>query len=110
MYLGACHTLCLARTTAPPEVEGSLFAILGVLLVLDSLASVIAPRAVFFVSALLAALIDLLEVVNHSTIVQTTFYVTVVLVTVSLVLSLASALKETTVSEQSHPMNLPVFG
>jgi len=49
-------------------------------------------------------------VINYSSIAAGSFLITIILVTVSVVLSVVSATRKTSVSEQSHPMNLPVFG
>jgi ABC-type multidrug transport system permease subunit len=83
---------------------------LAVILVVGSLATFLAPATLFYLSAALGLGIDAIEVLNYPVIGKGLFYVTVILVTLSLVLSLLAATRRTNVSEQSHPMNLPVFG
>ena len=83
---------------------------LAVVLVLISLATFIGPAALFFLTAVVGVAIDALVVINYSSIAAGSFLITIILVTVSVVLSVVSATRKTSVSEQSHPMNLPVFG
>jgi len=64
----------------------------------------------FFLTAVVGVAIDALVVINYSSIAAGSFLITIILVTVSVVLSVVSATRKTSVSEQSHPMNLPVFG
>lgn len=112
-YLQACRSaqrLCPAFQTAPPGAEGTVVLGLAVILVVGSLATFLAPATLFYLSAALGLGIDAVEVLNYPVIGTGLFYVTVILVTLSLVLSLLAATRRTSVSEQSHPMNLPVFG
>ena len=83
---------------------------LAVVLVLVSLATYVGPSVLFYLSAVVGAIIDALVMVNYSSIAEGSFLVTVILVTGSVVLGVVSAMRRTSVSEQSHPMNLPVFG
>jgi hypothetical protein len=110
--LSSCHSGCLpASYTAPNQgFLGLLFLLLSVVLVIDGLVGFVGPKAVFYAAIVFALLIDVVELLSYSSIVQVYFYVTLALVTLSLVLSLGAARARTGVSEQSHPMNLPVFG
>jgi hypothetical protein len=91
-------------------VGGTVVLGLAVILLVISLAEFLAPPALFYLSAVVGAIIDATEVLNYSGIASGSFAVTVILVTLSLALSLASATRKTGISEQSHPMNMPVFG
>lgn len=84
--------------------------VLSVLLILDSLASFVGPRALLYFAGAVCVLIDAIEALNHSEVVGWAFYFTVALVTLSLTLDVYAARRKTGVSEQSNPMNLPVFG
>jgi hypothetical protein len=112
-YFQACGgvtSLCPSWQPAPTGTEGTVVLGLAVVLVLVSLATFIGPIVLFYLTALVGVAIDALFVVNYPSIAEGSFLVTVTLVTVSVVLSVVSAMRKTSVSEQSHPMNLPVFG
>ena len=112
-YLLRCSSslaLCPAMSAAPPGVSGTVYAVLAGLLVLSSLVTFVGPKSVFYASALLGLLIDVSEVMNYDDIASGPFYVTLALATLSVILGLLSARRGTGFSEQSHPMNLPVFG
>ena len=83
---------------------------LAVVLVVVSLATYVGPAVLFYVSAAVSLIIDAIEVLNYSSIGPGNAYVTLILVTLSLGLSVAAARHRTAVSEQANPMNLPVFG
>jgi hypothetical protein len=83
---------------------------LAVVLVLFSLAEFLAPPTLFYISVVVAAAIDVIEVLNYSSIGTGSFVITFILVTLSVALSIVSATRKTGVSEQANPMNLPVFG
>ena len=101
---------CPALHTTPTGTEGTAVLGLAVVLLLFSLATYIGPAFLFYVTATAGAAIDCLVAINHTSIAEGSFLVTLILVTASVVLSVASATRRTTVSEQSHPLNLPVFG
>ena len=82
---------------------------LSAVLVLDSLVCLVGPRKVFYSSALLSALLAV-SVFFSSSFEEVVMYATLGLLGVELVASIVAARWETKVSEQSHPMNLPVFG
>jgi hypothetical protein len=80
----------------------------SVVLILGSLASFVGPRKVFYVLALLSAVLGgLLLNAYVNTVAEIG---TLGLLVIDLVISLMAARSEFKVSEQSHPMNLPVFG
>jgi len=101
---------CLAGYTSPPGFQGTVVLALSIVLIAGSLATFLSPAAVFYLLAAAGILIDVIEVLNYASLFQGWFFGTLILVTLSLVLSLAAATRKTSVSEQSHPMNLPVFG
>jgi len=110
--LSVCHSACLPGSFSAPYqgFQGVLFAALSVILVLEGLAGFVGPRTVFYAGVFVALPIDAMELLNYSSIIEADLYVTLLLVTLSLVLSLWAARSGTSVSEESHPMNLPVFG
>ena len=95
---------------APTGAEGALVLGLAVILVVGSLATFLAPAALFYLLAACGLAIDAVEALNYPTIAIFSFYATLTLVTLSVLLSIIAATRRTSVSEQSHPMNLPVFG
>jgi len=112
-YFEECRgamSLCPTWHTAPTGLEGTAVLCLAVVLVLFSLATYIGPALLFYVTTAVGVAIDGLVAANYSSIGQGSFFVTLVLVTASVILSIVSATRRTTVSEQSHPLNLPVFG
>jgi len=110
-YFQECRgLLCPSSQPAPAGTEGTVVLGLAVVLVLVSLATYVGPSVLFYLSAAVGAIIDALVMVNYSSIAEGSFLVTVILVTGSVVLGVVSAMRRTSVSEQSHPMNLPVFG
>lgn len=110
-YLLACHgSACTAPSSAPPGFEGVILAVLGVILVIDSVIALVGPGFVFYSTAVLALSIDAVEVLWNSSVTTGTLYITLGLTSLSAALSLAATFRKSGVSEQSHPMNLPVFG
>jgi hypothetical protein len=110
-YLQECRgPVCPAFQAAPPGTEGTAVLVMAVILVLGSLATFLTPASLFYLTASLGLLIDAIEVLNYSVIGAGSFYVTMILVTLSVALSILAATRRAVVSEQSHPMNLPVFG
>jgi len=77
---------------------------------LASFAEFIGPRSLFYLTAAFGLAIDVIELLNYSKIGPGTFYITVALVTASFFLSVVALRQRTGISEQSNPMNLPVFG
>ena len=112
-YFRECRgvtALCPSLHSAPTGTEGTVVLGLAVVLVLVSLATFIGPALLFYFSAIAGVAIDGLVAINYSSIAEGSLFVSLILVTVSVVLSFVSATRKTTVSEQSHPLNLPVFG
>ena len=115
-YSLSCHgvtplgSACSAEPIAPPGNDGIAFALLAVILVLASLGTYVGPRALFYISALVGAFIDLVEALNYSSIDTEWLGATALVVTVSVILSILAARQRSGVSEQANPMNLPVFG
>ena len=112
-YFQECRgvtSLCPSLQPAPTGTEGTVVLGLAVVLVLVSLATFIGPTVLFFLSAVAGVAIDALVMVSYSSIARGSFLVTVILMTVSVVLDVVSAMHKTSVLEQSHPMNLPIFG
>ena len=89
---------------------GGLYLGISIVLVLASLGSLIGPRPIFYGMALVAGLVDVVEALGHGGVVGGDLVVTFVLATLCAVFGLLAGRKGTGVSEQSHPMNLPVFG
>lgn len=102
--------LCPAVEAAPNGTDGTIMLVLAVILFLVSLGTFVGPPALFYGSVALGLIIDAIELLNYSSISPVDVYITLLLVTVSLGLGLVAARSRTSVSEQSHPMNLPVFG
>ena len=112
-YFQECRgvtSLCPSLQPAPTGTEGTVVLGLAVVLVLVSLVTFIGPIVLFYLSAVVGVTIDALVVVSYSSIEEGSFLVTVILVTVSVVLEIISAVRRTSMPEQSHPMNLPIFG
>jgi hypothetical protein len=110
-YVEECRgPVCPVFQDAPPGTEGTAVLAMALILVLGSLATFLTPASLFYLTAVLGLLIDAMEMLNYSVIGTGPFYVTMILVTLSVVLSVLAATRRTAVSEQSHPLNLPVFG
>jgi Na+/melibiose symporter-like transporter len=82
----------------------------AIILVLNSFVVLVGPKSVFYISALLAALLTGSEWLGSGTNPTVANMLTIAMACVTLVLSIVAAKLEPQVSEQSHPMNLPVFG
>ncbi len=108
---GRTPNLCLAPglidcsrvTFAATAVEA-----LGIVLVIDSLLCFVGPKKLFYTSAGISILMAAFAFVTpgDSLVVAATLG----LALVESALCLVAARREPSVSEQSHPMNLPVFG
>lgn len=111
-YLALCRSGCLpASYTAPSQgILGLLFASLSVVLVAVGLVGFVGPKTIFYAGVVSALLVVALEVVSYASIGQFYFYTTLILVVLSLLLAVGAVRAKTGVSEQSHPLNLPVFG
>ena len=82
----------------------------SILLVLSSLSVVVIGRFGFYAVAFLAASIDVVEAVGSPGVATGPLFLTFLLATLALILSVLATRAGTGVSEQAHPMNLPVFG
>jgi hypothetical protein len=107
-YGPTCIGRCFAG--APSGASGTATVALAIALILFSFAEFVGPRSLFYLSALLGLAIDALEGISYASIMTAAFIVTVTLVTLSLAFNVLAARRKSVVSEQSHPMNLPVFG
>jgi hypothetical protein len=89
---------------------GPLTLALAVVLIVDSFFSMVGPRKAFYVTAVIALLVagSIFSVVGTG--YELVADLTVILTLALFVLALVAARREPKVSEQSHPMNLPVFG
>ena len=109
---GVPQHLCTGRCAYPPVPVWAVLA-LAVILILVSLGGLVGPKFVFYVSAAVSALVLVASAVNSGTISALSDWNVLVglgLAAASLALGLVAARSEGAVSEQSHPMNLPVFG
>jgi len=109
-YIIACHSSCLAQSSAPSDLLGGVYAGLSIVLIFASVGTLIGPKFVFYAMALVAVLVDLVEGLGYSNVVNDDLLTTFVLTTLCVALSFLAARSGTGVSEQSNPMNLPVFG
>jgi len=91
-------------------MEGTVVLGLAVILLIVSLVEFLGPLELFYISAAVGVVIDAIEVLNYSNIAPAPFVVTILMVTLSVGLGSATATRRTSVSEQAHPLNLPVFG
>lgn len=90
---------------------------LGIILILDCALALVGPRFTFYAAAFLSLLVAAamalypfgMETVANPTL-SAGSSADLILAAATLVLSLLAARSRTPVSEQSHPMNLPVFG
>ena len=82
----------------------------AVVLILDSLVAYLGPKSAFYVSALLSALLVGSDWSGSTSETVVTSLVTTAAACVTIFLAIAAARYEPEVSEQSNPMNLPVFG
>jgi hypothetical protein len=111
-YLSLCHSGCVPASFSAPNqgIQAILFLFMSILLAVGGLVGLVGPRTVFYATAIFALVIDAVEALSYSSVEPVSLYVTLALVTLSLLLSIWAVREGTGVSEQSHPMNLPVFG
>ena len=105
---GSPTRLCVGRSCTV-SAPGTLVLGLVAALILASFACLVLPRRTFYVSAALSALLAA-SVALDSTLTDWDVVVQLGLALGTVVLSLIAARWEPGVSEQSHPLNLPVFG
>lgn len=82
--------------------------IVAAVLVLVSIASYFGPRTILYAVAVLSALLAGFLLFTYA--LSSSVDITLGMLVITLILSLMGALRNPRVSEQSHPMNLPVFG
>lgn len=82
---------------------------LGTLLILTSVVCLLGPSVLYYASAVLSVFLEASMLLN-SNFGDWVVVAAVALAAVSFVLSVLAARSRADVSEQSHPMNLPVFG
>ncbi len=83
---------------------------LAIALVLDSFVTLVGPRRIVYVSALLSALLPGSEWLGPGSDATVVNALAIAMASVTLVLSIITAKFESEVSEQSHRMNLLIFG
>ncbi len=82
----------------------------AIALVLDSFVALVGPKRIFYASALLSALMTGSEWLGSGSDATVVNILAIAMAGVTLVLSVIAARFEPEISEQSHLMNLPVFG
>lgn len=82
----------------------------AIALVPDSFVAIIGPKWILYVSALLLALLAGSEWLGSGSDATAVNLLAIATAGVTLVLSIAAARYGPEISEQSHPLNLPVFG
>lgn len=98
----------LLATYGLGENWGWLAPTFGIVLTVDSLFCLVGPRRIFYASAVLALLVAASAVLYSS--LNTIVILTLGLAVVVAVSAVMAARRQTRMSEQSNPMNLPVFG
>ncbi len=98
-----CGVISCINSTFATDVDQGV----AVVLVLASAVSFVGPKKVFYASAALCAVLAVLILGSDLT---PPVLLTVTLTAGAFVLNVVAARWETKVSEQSNPMNLPVFG
>lgn len=95
-----------------PAWMSTLLGALGILLIFDSAVSLVGPRRVFYGETIVSGLIVLFLIsIEGIRVVNASFFLAAsVLSVAAAVLSLLAARARTGFTEQSNPMNLPVFG
>jgi hypothetical protein len=91
-------------------VWATLTLAVAIALVFDSLVALIGPKRIFYVSALLSALLAGSEWLGSGSDATAANPLVIAIAGVTLVLSIVAARYEPEISEQSHPLNLPIFG
>ena len=82
---------------------------LSVLLFLNSLVTLVGPRITFYASAVLSVLLGV-SMIPNSSFVNPVVLIAIGLVVLTFATSLVAVRRRAQISEQSNPMNLPVFG
>lgn len=98
-----------AGPLSPSELQGALF-IVGAILALDALVSFAGIRVSFLVGSVLATVVLLIIAIQWGTYSDSDALVAVVLSLLAVVADVVASRPAKALSEQSNPMNLPVFG
>jgi hypothetical protein len=96
-----------------PNTDTSLNLIvlsLGIILLLDSAVCFIGPSVAFYASAVLSAILLVYELSLSISFGSAETILAIVLALATIVLDVAAARVKKVVSEENHPLNLPVFG
>ena len=109
VYLGLLvHRTCFGLVTCVSSGQGWVAQAFAVLLLAISGLCLVGPKSLFYLSALFSALIaGLVYLETDPTVVAE---VSLLLYAATLILSTVAARRVGSMSEQSNPMNLPVFG
>jgi hypothetical protein len=83
---------------------------LSIILILVSLVAFVGPKRILYGSALFSALLAVSEWVGAGSDGTVFTVVMLAMAALTMVLGVVAARAEPRVSEESHPMNLPVFG
>jgi len=102
---GACTLYC-----GVPSAFVEVWSLLSVLLILVSIGGIVGPRVAYLVGALLAALTLVLVLDQYAAETNEFLWVTMALAGLTFALDLVTSRQTSSFSEQSNPMNLPVFG
>jgi len=106
----ARNTVCSTQLPCPSPPGPNVFVLaLAGLLILTSLVCLFGPSVVFYASAVLSVLLGA-SMVLDSNLGDPVVEMALGLAAASFVLSVVAARKRVGISEQSNPMNLPVFG
>lgn len=107
LLTGLCAPVSIGRCTS---LFGLLEEALAVVLILDSAICLFGPRKVFYSTAGLSAILAVIVLFASAANPLSVGALTVGLLGVVSIVSVMAARWEPKVSEQAHPMNLPVFG
>ncbi|MDA4124339.1 MAG: hypothetical protein OK438_02630 [Thaumarchaeota archaeon] len=99
-----------AQCASSPWSVITILGALGILLIFDSAISYVGPRRAFYGETGVSVLIAVLLVSITGEASATYFWLTLTLALLAAVLSLVAAIPRSALTEQSNPMNLPVFG
>ena len=103
---GCAPGSCLGVSSYYPAVVGSL----GILLVVACILGFLGPKVAMYAATAVSAAIAALTLGVYTEMSLFYFWATLVLASIAAVLAFVAARLQTGMSEQSNPMNLPVFG
>ena len=102
------HRTCFGIDVCTSSDMGWVVQLLAVVLLVVSAICFIGPKSLFYLSAFFTAILGVSAYLTTD--MTGILQLTLLLYAASLVLSVVAARRQAMVSEQSHPMNLPVFG